>query len=47
MGASFAAFGVAFIFLGVIMLFDKGLLAIGNVSKESDESIFLMIIYMS
>ena len=31
-GLGLAIFGVAFIFLGMIFLFEKGLLALGNVS---------------
>lgn len=30
-GVGFAGFGIGFMILGVILLFDKGLLAIGNV----------------
>jgi len=42
-GLGLSIFGVGFIFLGMILLFDKGLLAVGNVS-DINKLTFLKIL---
>lgn len=41
-GVGLAGFGVAFLFLGILLIFDRGLLAIGNVSSILDIRIQLI-----
>jgi hypothetical protein len=45
-GVGLAGFGVSFLFLGVLLLFDKGLLAIGNVSYSRSLKFLSYILFI-